>query len=118
MTHAGVMTLSVEAFGVSPFWGNVLGFAVAVAVSYFGHFYWTFARADRSRPGLQESIPKFIATALSGLALNGLAVYVIVDLWSASYLYALPIIVFVTPLAVFLLCKCWAFAPASRFSAD
>jgi hypothetical protein len=48
--------------------------------------------------------------ALAGLALNSLAVYLVVNRLGLPYQYALVLMIGVVPLLVFALSKFWAFA--------
>jgi len=108
-THVLVMIALVEAASVTPMAGNVLGFLIAVLVSFAGHFYWTFAAPDRRGQAWAGAFRKFVVVALSGLALNSLAVYLVVDIYALYYYWAVAIMVTIVPLVVFLLSKCWAF---------
>ena len=40
----GLLWLFTELFGMSPVYANILGTAIVVAASYFGHKYFSFAR--------------------------------------------------------------------------
>jgi putative flippase GtrA len=105
--HAIVFVLCVEVARLSPLAANFAAFAVAVSVSYVGNYRWTFAA--RASVG---SFARFLITSLIGLAINTTAVWVVSDLLRVSYLYALLAILFVAPVAVFLLSRYWAFRKA------
>ena len=107
--------MAIEAGGLPPLAANVAAFGVAVVVSFFGHFCWTF----RSEPAgaaaalhrrMRAAFARFAVVALLGLALNSAAVVLTVDLLALPYPFAILLMVSVVPLAVFALSRFWAFA--------
>jgi putative flippase GtrA len=111
LVHAATLTLAVEALAVGPMRANVAGFGVAVFVSFFGNFRWTFRPAAGAPAPALPLIPfgRFLLAAGSGFALNTAFVYVVTGVLGRPYFYALPFIVFVTPAFLFMVSKFWVF---------
>lgn len=108
--HVGAFAALIELAGLAPLAANLAAFAVAVAVSFVGHFHWTFrAQTARRDVAVRRAFVRFALVACVGLALNSLAVFVVVDLMALSYRYAIVIMVFVVPLVVFAIAKFWVF---------
>jgi putative flippase GtrA len=107
----------IELAGAAPLLANFAAFCVAVGVSFFGHFHWTFA-GEHLRPGgntrVNRTFARFFAVAVFGLGLNSLAVYVITDVLMMSYLYSAGLMVTVVPVILFVINKYWAFAAPRR----
>lgn len=111
LVHAAVYGYAVGPAALAPLVANPLAFAVAFALSFLGHRHWTFAGQGDAR-----ALPRFLATALFGLASNQLLTWLLVARLGLPPLSALAGILFVTPLLVFVLAKHWAFAapPSAR----
>lgn len=112
--HVLLFAGAIEIADLAPLVANVFAFGVAVLVSFFGHFQWTF-RGETAGGGRQRrriAFARFIIVALTAFALNSLAVYVVVNLLAWPYQYATVLMLSVVPLVVFALSKFWAFAPA------
>jgi putative flippase GtrA len=113
-THVLVFTASIEFAGLAPLAANFVAFGIAVLVSFVGHFRWTFhsPTAGGGRVRQRTALLRFIIVALTGLALNSLAVYVVSNLLAWPYPYAIVLMISVVPIVVFALSKFWAFAAA------
>ncbi len=119
LTATAVYTIAfvfwIEAAGLAPLVANVAAFCVAVMVSFFGHFYWTF-RPDRqsgvNSPSAQAgtALPKFVVVALSGFLLNSLIVFLVVNVLALPYPYAIVFMVSIVPILTFAMNRLWAFA--------
>jgi putative flippase GtrA len=110
-THVGLMVVMVEWFGWRPLIANFGAFGVAFVVSFVGHYRWTFADQRAAGPeSWRGPLARFIVMSLTGLALNSLAVFMVVDVLGLSYVYALAIMVSVVPAILFVIGKFWAFA--------
>lgn len=105
LVYVAVFTGAVEFLGIPPVIAVVLGFCLAVLVSFYGHRRWTFGVA--SSPG---QLAKFIVVALTGFAANLLITYLVVNVFELWYGYALLLSIFAVPGMTFLLSKSWAFA--------
>lgn len=111
--HVGFFVLLIEWLTVRPLSANVVAFCIAVLVSYLGNFHWTF-RADAQtldKDDCRQPIIflKFAVVAVTGLLLNTLAVYMVMEVLQLPYGYALIVMVGLVPIVVFLLNKFWAF---------
>lgn len=110
----GAVVTSVQAGGyvglvhlawVGPLLANVIAFIPATAVSFALHYHWTF-RGMRRPAGAAW---RFGAAKLWALGLNSAGVWIVDDGLGASPYYALPVMLLVTPLALFTVSKYWAF---------
>lgn len=111
VVHLTLFVFCIELVGMRPFWANFPAFAIAVVVGFTGHFLWTFQH--RGRDGASSWTPafvKFAVTACLGLLLNSLIVYGVVDMSGLGYGYAAALMATLTPAAVFIVSKFWAFA--------
>ena len=104
--HVSVVVALVETDLSGVFWSNFFAFNTAVFVSYFGHKNWTFKATGL----FSELLPKFFATAVLGLCLNQLIMYVGTNIYKAHYQLLLALAVTVVPLVVYVLNKFWVFS--------
>jgi putative flippase GtrA len=109
LIHAVLFVALMETAGLGPMAANVGAYAVAVFVSYFGNFRWTFGAA---RPEVGSFLRFCVATA-AGFVLNTAAIWAIMDLYGLPYPYTLPVIAGVTPVVVFALNRAWSFRSGS-----
>lgn len=109
--HVAVFSLLVELFSVAPVAASVPAFFTAMLASYGVNHRWTFGVKGSHRVHL----PRYAVVALTGLGLNVLTTYVVVNLLGYWYGLALAFVVTVVPVATFLLNRNWAFkiAPTS-----
>ena len=105
LIHLSVAWVAARAFGASPFAANALGFAVAFACSYLGHFYWTFGQ----RAGHPVRLPRFLVVSGFGFALTNLIVWLVVSRGGQAFELALLVILFAVPLSTWALSRLWAF---------
>lgn len=108
LTHVAVGLGLTGAGWMEPFQANFVAFLLAWCVSYFGHHRYTF----QSGAGHARAMPRFLATAIVGLALNQAIVYAVVDRLGWSYPVALVLIVAVVPAIIYLISRFWAFREA------
>ena len=95
---------------LAPLLANAVGFVCAFAVSFGGHYYWTFAAQTRNGDAWHASLMRFFATALLGLGSNTLWTWLLVEWLRLPPASALAGILFLTPALVFVCSKYWAFA--------
>ncbi len=107
-THLCVGLVLAESLGVAPFWANLCAFAAAVLVSYFGNLVWTFGMASEG----VGRLPRFVALALCGLAVNQAIVFAAVTLAGWNYRVALAIVLLVVPILTYLGSRQWVFRVA------
>jgi putative flippase GtrA len=112
LTHISTLVSLVELAGFPPVLANAMAFLTAVGLSFFGHCYWTF-RPQASHPApcppRKVMFAKFVSVGIVGLGLNSLIAYIVVEMLSASYVYALVLVVTAVPVLLFFLSKCWVF---------
>ena len=121
LTHVTVFAGLIELLAVKPLLSNLIAFVIAVGVSFYGHFNWTFAADWRdfdSRPDAGGALAKFAVVALTGLVLNTAVVYVITENLQLSYRYAVVLMVTVVPLVLFVMNKLWAFRHPAEGAAN
>jgi len=109
-THATLFTAAVELFSIAPVIATTLSFCAALIVSYGLNFHWTFASSGMHR----VILPRYAVVALTGLALNVMITYVVVNIGGHWYGYALLAVITIVPLMTFLLSKYWAFGVSGR----
>jgi putative flippase GtrA len=107
-THVLVFVTLVEWLRVAPVLASVPAFCTALLVSYGLNYHWTFDA--RGPHGIM--LPRFAVVSGSGLGLNVLITYAVVDVAGYWYGYALLLVVTVVPLLTFLLSKHWVFSHA------
>lgn len=105
-THAGSYALFYHQ-GLDVQLANALAWSLSVAVSYLGQKYWTFKQQNHSSyAGI-----RFIVCSLFSLLANAFFAHIfttVYDLW----LLSIAAMIFITPLATFVLMKFWVFADA------
>lgn len=104
-THVLVFVALIEEVQATPLVANVLAFCVAVFVSYFGNFRWTF----RHEAPTTATFVRFACVSLVGLGLNSAVVYAVMDVAGRSYVVAVVVMVTLVPLVVFALNRLWSF---------
>ena len=105
LTHVGVFVLLVELAHLRPLFASVPAFLSAVGVSYVLNYRWTFTASGPHR----VMLPRFVLVSVTGLILNLLITYLVVDLWALWYGLALMAIVIVIPISTYLLSRFWVF---------
>lgn len=111
--HVTAALVAHGLLGISPLWSNFVGFLVAVGVSYFGNWAWTFERINRH--GL--AAPRFLVVALGGFGINHAIVYVMSNRLGLPFVWAMAAVLFVVPAISFWLSRTRVFVagqPVSR----
>jgi putative flippase GtrA len=101
-----LFAILIELGQISALVANLAAFGAALLLSFIGHCRWTF----RLRTGRWPALRKFTVVAVFGLGLNSAIACGIGDQLGWHYGYAVVAMVTVTPVALFLLSRCWAFA--------
>jgi putative flippase GtrA len=110
LTHALTFGAAIELLHARPLFANLLGFALALCLSFLGHFRWTFrAQLSGRRPDLAWMFLRFALVALTGLMLNSLIVFVVVEQLALDYRIAMFLMVTIVPLFLFWQSKRFAF---------
>jgi putative flippase GtrA len=102
--HVGVGMGLHKGLGMLPFWANLIAFACALSVSFYGQTRLTFPDSTADH----RAFTRFAIVAVSGLGLNQLIVWVMTSLFFNPYWLALVVIIFTVPGVTFLLLKFWA----------
>ena len=109
-THATMLLFLVEGNGTDPLWANFFSFLLAVLVSFFGHYHWTFTASTL----YTTAFPRFFTIALLGLGLNQTIMFCTVSVLALNYLFGLAVVVVLVPGFTFLANRFWSFKPVQR----
>jgi putative flippase GtrA len=88
---------------------STLGFAVSMWANYALNKRYTFA-SDRSHV---QALPRFVATALCGLGLTAVGMFLLVSVLRLNYLLAQVIVTAGVTVWNFVLNRWWSFRPAA-----
>jgi putative flippase GtrA len=109
--HVLLFDLFVRYGGLPALLANFVAFLGAFLVSFTGHQFWTFREQRGSDPTwLARSLSRYLAVGLTGLALNSLCVFLVVNALGYPHTVAIVFMVLVVPGLLFLLNKLWAFS--------
>ena len=104
--HVILFAALIELLQISALIANLAAFGAALLLSFVGHCRWTF----RLQSGHWGALGRFTVVAFLGLALNSAIAYGIADRLGWHYAYAVVAMVTATPVALFVLSRCWVFA--------
>lgn len=107
LTHLAVAGALMEGLGLSIWWANLGGFAVAFGLSYLGHYHLTFT----SGRAHGQAVPRFLATALIGLGVNNAALWVMVRLSGREALGFVLVAIGVAAAVTYVIARLWVFDP-------
>jgi putative flippase GtrA len=111
--HIGVAMIAVAAAGANPTVAAMIGFTAAFAVSYFGHFRFTFAASGRHR----DYLLKFAVSSLASLVLSTGMVWVATAILGIDYKPSLIGLAVIVPVCNYLVNRFWVFfQPGADFS--
>jgi putative flippase GtrA len=97
-----------EFLGIEPLIANLIAFIVGVIIGYVAHSQVSF-RGHGERDDLARTGGRFIAVNLFGLSLNSFWVWSLVHWAQGPNWWPIVPMVFVTPLATFLMHRHWTF---------
>lgn len=101
----------IERGGLAPLWANVLGWMLALGVSFGGHYLWTFR--GHGTP-LMTAAGRFLFISATGFALNS-TLYALLLRWDAThYDIWLAITLVLVAGLTYLLSHRWAFLRMER----
>ena len=103
--HIGVAMIAVAAMGANPTVAAMIGFTAAFAVSYFGHFRFTFAAPGRHR----DYLLKFAVSSLASLVLSTGMVWVATAILGIDYKPSLIALAVIVPVGNYLVNRFWVF---------
>ncbi len=108
-----VTALTLNSLSVTPAMANVIGFACAFPVSYFGHRTLSFAGAGVPH---RKALPRLFAVSALAFVVNQTLLLSLLK-WTALPLWiALAVVLFVVAFGTYALSRGWVFArsPASH----
>lgn len=105
LVHLGVAWTARRSFGLAAVPANTTGYLAAFALSYLGHFYWTFGRTT----GHHTHLPRFLGVSMTSLVASNLIV-IVVDALGGPFELALLGVLVVVPLCTWAASRLWAFA--------
>lgn len=97
-----------EFLGIEPLIANLIAFIVGVIIGYVAHSQVSF-RGHGERDDLTRTGGRFIAVNLFGLSLNSFWVWSLVHWANGPNWWPIVPMVFVTPLATFMMHRHWTF---------
>lgn len=109
LTHAGIAGALLESGSLTAMAANACGFLVAFAVSFFGHYYWSFSHL-RSGDTAIKAMLRFFVIAVLGFAVNALTLTLWLDLTPWPDLLGLMFAIAVVPALTFAGARLWAFS--------
>jgi len=104
--HLAVV-IALVPLGLPPLWANVLAFAVAFQISYFGHRGWTF----RSFGG-RGAYGRMLVVSLASFALNEAMYACLLKFTPLDYRVSLTLVLVAVALFTFAGSRFWVFTPA------
>jgi putative flippase GtrA len=105
-THWLAAVACIALLAVRPFLANFIGWAVAVVVSFLGHYFLTFRHQEKT---LLPAIGRFLVISASGFAINELAFVSLLQLTSVPYYWLLAMILVAIAFLTFIFSRYWAF---------
>jgi putative flippase GtrA len=105
--HYAVLLALVEWLGVPAPWAAGVGALCGAALGYLGNRHFTFQASGASHC---QAVPRFLAVALAGAALNGLIVWLGTQLLGWHYLAAQVLATLVVLGLGYRLNRSWTFA--------
>lgn len=104
-SHILVLVALVEFLAIPAVFASLPAFGTALLVSYRLNYQWTF----RSQGEHRVAFPRFILVALTGLLLNVIITFLIVNVGGFWYGYALIAVILSIPPLTYILSNFWVF---------
>lgn len=105
-----LIVVGIVPLGIAPLIANVIGFAVAFNVSYFGHRNWTFTTSDGSAAaGHATTLTRFLTISVSSFMLNEAMYSLLLRYTALDYRAALLLVLVAVAALTFVLSRYWAF---------
>jgi len=105
----GIYALAASRFGWPPLLATLAAYAVSGVVGYLLHSRFSFAGHGR-RDSIARTGSRFFASMAFGYALNSLFVWGLTGPLGGAWWWPVPMMIFVTPLIVFVVSRKWVFA--------
>jgi putative flippase GtrA len=87
-------------------YANIVAFALAFQVSYFGHRYWTFSHTVAEH---RAAVPKLLLVSISNFFANEGLFYFFMSTFKLPYTVALLLVLAILPIVTFTFSKFWIF---------
>jgi putative flippase GtrA len=97
--------VAVELLGAGPIAGATAGFCASFAVSYVGHFHFTFAVPGRYR----DYVLRFAISSVASFLVSTLVMWLATKLLQMDYRIALIAIAIIIPVCSYLVNRFWVF---------
>lgn len=110
LMHISVAWLASQTILTNPFQANAAGFMAAFALSYSGHFYFTFGLVG----GHRQTMLRFLLVSLAGLALSNAIVWLITVRLGLSFTLSMAAVGIAVPVGSYLIARAWAFNRQAR----
>ncbi len=107
LTHWTVVTAIVTATKDNPLYVNVLGFLIALSVSYMGHKNWTFGAEEKNH---KDTLPKFFVVAIAGFLINEASLAFLYQSLKIDYRVSLFFAIAVAAASTYVFSSIWAFS--------
>lgn len=101
-----LIAITMIGLDVWPLWANFFAFVTAFHVSFFGHFYWTFADVEAFR---LRSAVRFFCVAVIGFCFNESLYYCLLRWTDLSPQLSLLFVLLAVAAVTFQLSRLWAF---------
>jgi putative flippase GtrA len=105
-THWVCAVASVVIFDIRPALANFIGWSIAVIVSFFGHYFFTFRHQKKT---LLPAIRRFLAISVFGFSINELTFMYFLRHTGIPYYWLLAIILVAIAVLTFVFSRYWAF---------
>ncbi|MFM9978431.1 MAG: GtrA family protein [Sphingomonadaceae bacterium] len=105
----GIYALAATHFGLAPLLATLAAYAVSGVVGYLLHSRFSF-RGHGQRDNLARTGSRFFASMALGYALNSLFVWILTGPIGGAWWWPVPMMIFATPLIVFVVSRKWVFA--------
>lgn len=107
-----VYIVAAIAFDVAPLAANTISHGFGICAGYLVHSRWSFGAGGKGEEAAM--IARFLMVSAFAYALNSFWVWLATDALDLSPLAPVPAMIFVTPVASFLLNRYWVFRVAAR----
>ena len=105
-THWLTAVACVSGLDIRPFIANFIGWAVAVVVSFLGHYFLTFRHQEKA---LLPAIRRFLVVSATGFAVNEVSFVFLLQVTTIPYYVLLAMILVAIAGMTFILSRYWAF---------
>jgi putative flippase GtrA len=114
VAYAAVTSILIEASFTNAVAAAIIGYVVAIAISYFGHLHFSF----RVKPDHQTFFWRFTVAAAISFPLTVLITYVVADILGESYRLSIAAVMVMIPTINYFCNRFWVFLPGLNRSED